>query len=109
MTRRRLICGLLLVSAVLACFGGLWIVSRPRVMLARLQHVKEGMSREEVTRIVGRPPDYETPSGPSQDWWIGDDAWLTVDFDDTETAIGVWVREIDPPPLTERIRRWLGL
>jgi hypothetical protein len=60
MTRRRLLYGLLLLSAVLACFAG-WLVmsSGPRVTRARLEQVKEGMTREEVLRTVGAPPgDY---------------------------------------------------
>jgi hypothetical protein len=117
MTRRRVLCGLLLASAVLACFGGwLWIARKPQVTRARFEQVKEGMTREEVIRTVGGPPgnysrdtNYQTPFGPPQDWWIGDDAWLIVDFDDAETAIQVWVREIEPPTFTERIRRSLGL
>jgi hypothetical protein len=57
MTRRRVLCGLLVISAVLACFAaGLWTTSGPPVMMARFKLVKEGMSREEVIRIVGSPP-----------------------------------------------------
>jgi outer membrane protein assembly factor BamE (lipoprotein component of BamABCDE complex) len=56
MIRRRLLCGLLLLSAVLACFvGWLWIASRPRVTRERFGQVKEGMTREEVIRTVGVP------------------------------------------------------
>src|SRR5262249_10623747 len=51
MTRRRVLCGLLLASAVLACFAAwLVIVSGPRVTRERFERVKEGMSREEVIR-----------------------------------------------------------
>ena len=49
MTRRRVLCGLLLLSAVLACFAGwLWIDSRPRLTRVQFKQVKEGMSREEA-------------------------------------------------------------
>jgi len=49
MTRRRVLCGLLLASAVLACgVGVLWLASRPGATRARLEQVKPGMSREEA-------------------------------------------------------------
>jgi hypothetical protein len=119
MTRRRVLFGLLVASVVLACFAGLWIASRPRVTRERFEQVKKGMSREEVIRTVGGPPwnyvpgstDYQPLPYPGQDWWLGVDAWLMVQFDADDTAILVTV--VDdvprPPTLTERIRRWLGL
>jgi hypothetical protein len=115
MTRRRLLCGLLLASAVLACFGGwLWITSRQRVTRARFEQVKSGMSREEVILMVGSPPDHYWrdgspihPAATQQSAWFCGDAELVVDFDDAGSALNVMmVRE---PTLTERIRRWLGL
>jgi hypothetical protein len=118
MTRRRLIFGLLLASAVLACFAGwLWIASRPRVSRERLEQVKEGMSREEVVQMLGEPVG-KMVGGPlgsfefeSYDCWVCDDAKLElwVRFDDADRAIGVMVLENSPPTLTERIGRWLGL
>jgi len=62
MTRRRVLCGLLLASALVAGLG-IWLViaSRPRVTLARFEQVEKGMSREEVIRMVGGPAgDYST-------------------------------------------------
>jgi hypothetical protein len=54
MTRRRVLCGLLLLSAVLACFAGwLWVESRPRATLELAEQVKDGMTRDEVVRKVG--------------------------------------------------------
>jgi hypothetical protein len=44
MTRRRLLCGLLLASTVLACFAGwLWITSVRHLTMARFEKVKEGI------------------------------------------------------------------
>jgi hypothetical protein len=118
MTRRRLLCGLLLASVVLACFAG-WLViaSGPRVSRARFERVKEGMSREEVIRTVGGPPgDYS--SGPALSYpaafsgyhrWLADDGELLVLFDVTDTAANVVMLPGTQPTLTERIRRWLGL
>jgi hypothetical protein len=119
LSRRRVLCGLLLASAVPVCFAGwLWIVGQPRSMGARFEQVKKGMTREEVIRIVGVPPgDYSSdkymdmvmrPHAPGI--WACDEAFLAVDFDDRGTATEVRLEEIGrPPTLTERIRRWLRL
>jgi hypothetical protein len=128
MTRRRLLCGLLLASALLVCFAGwLWVVSHLRVTMgARFEQVKKGMTREEVIRTVGGPPrDYS--DGRAWAWrdsrypfrfegyqqWLCDEGELLVLFDAAGTAIDVRVqgvaRDAGPPTLTERIRRWLGL
>jgi hypothetical protein len=111
MTRRRLLCGLLLASAVLACFAGwLWIASTHWSMLARFHQVEKGMSREEVIRIVGGPP-----TGTCNTLFVRSDTWaceegsLMIHFDDAGTAALVTVIPHRPPTLTERIRRWLGL
>jgi hypothetical protein len=126
MTRRRILCGLLLASALLACFAGwLWIASRPRVTRERFEQVKRRMSREEVIRTVGGPPgDYTSGryliqpdslgcyASVKREAWLCDNGELLVRFDDADTAAHVVVREVKnlgPPPLTERIRRWLGL
>jgi hypothetical protein len=122
MTRRRVLCGLLFASAVLACFAGwLWMASGPRVTMARFRRVKEGMSREEVIRTVGGPPGDYTRDGnmykPLKGLFVGFEGWgcddglLLVAFDDGGTATRVVVGDntIEPPTLTERIRRWLGL
>jgi hypothetical protein len=65
MTRRRVLCGLLLLSAVLVCVvGWLWMTSGPRVTTERFLKVTEGMSRERVIRTVGGPPgDYSSDRG----------------------------------------------
>jgi hypothetical protein len=116
MTRRRVLCGLLLASVVLACFGSwLWMVSRPRVSRATFEQVHEGMSREEVWRIMGGPPkDYVVDRAIGfdrlmpYDRWLCDDAVLLVLFDDEDTVNEVHIGS-GPPTFTERIRRWLGL
>jgi hypothetical protein len=121
MTRRRALCGLLLASALLTCFAGwLWIASLPRVTRARFEQVKKGMSREEVIRTVGGPPDdYSTGdvvwlSGPAVGYqrWICDDGELLVYFDGAETAEELVIFDVvyaGPRTFTERMRRWLGL
>jgi hypothetical protein len=125
MTRRRAFCGLLLASAMLACFAGwLWTTSGPRVTRARFKQVKEGMSRDEVIRIVGGPSgDYRNGSisteaiimsveqAKSYECWFCDDGLVLVRFDDSGRAVEVDldVGITQPPTLTERIRRWLGL
>ena len=116
MTRRGVLCGLLLLSAVLVCgVGWLVIASRPRATRARFQQVKEGMSREEVIRMVG-PPKEDYSRHPDRragthihERWFCDEGCLSVVFNDADRAEVVYVLELDPPPLTERIRRWLGL
>jgi hypothetical protein len=121
MTRRRLLCGLLLASALLACFGGwLWVASGSRVSLVRFERVKKGMSREEVIRTVGGPPgDYSAERGgpfckgllPEHERWICDDGELFVRFDEDDTAAHLEVFDAlrPTPTLSVRIRRWLGL
>jgi hypothetical protein len=126
MTRRRVLCGLLLASAALVCFAG-WrlIASVPRqVTLAKFEQVKKGMSRKEVIRTVGGPPgDYLSDGRLSwfahndghRSFWFCDEAELQVAFDDTRMAtnveIGVPPRErlVIAPTLLERILRRLGL
>jgi hypothetical protein len=77
MTRRRLLCGLLLASVVLACFAGwLWMAkARPRFEL-----VKKGMTREEVIRTVGRSSDgrLDTALFSDCDCWVDEDTELLV-------------------------------
>ena len=117
MTRRRLLCGLLLLSAVLACVGGwLSIVNAPNTTRARFERVKKGMSREEVRRTVGQPPGYYVggQSVPTRDagdsyFWHFDDGQMQVRFDYTDRAIDVLVTLPPDLTLTERLRRWLGL
>jgi hypothetical protein len=118
MTRRRLLLGLLLASALLACFAGwLWVTSGARSMRARFEQVKEGMSREEVIRTVGVPPgDYSSSGGwthleHGSEQWSCDDGLLLVQFNDdgSATEVRVFKTRAPSPTLTERIRRWLGL
>jgi hypothetical protein len=90
-------------------------------VLARFERVKEGMSREEVIRTVGPPGDYSSdqylekgfPDFSPSEIWASDEGFLLVDFDVGGTAREVRVSPLQPrqvpPPLTERIRRWLGL
>ena len=123
MTRRRVICGLLLASAVLACFAGWFVIANARrVTRSRFEQVKKGMTREEVIRTVGGPPgDYAGRDvilsgfpGRSLDYetWVCADGELLVLFDDAGTATEVAVLDVEdplgPPTLTERIRQWLG-
>src|SRR5262249_47957069 len=117
MTRRRLLCGLLLLSAVLVCVAGwLWAASGSRVSSARFKDVKRGMSREQVIRTVGGPPgDYLSDGDGDRnkltrfgiEAWVCDDADLHVEFDDADMATNVIVRVQRPLTLPERIRRWL--
>jgi len=102
---------------------GIWLViaSRPRVTRARFEQVEQGMSREEVNRTAGGPPGvysetsdvwtpfYQWGSGNDAEVWWCDDGWMAVRFDDADRAASVKVFEFEPPTLTERIRRWLGL
>jgi hypothetical protein len=114
MTRRRVLCGLLLASAVLA--GTLLIANGFR--MARQQQVRsgltleqaEGMTREELVRTVGPPDDsdYNTYTYQLYDRRrtlivCFDEAGKVCIVDDSGCGPG------RPPTLTERIRRWLGL
>ena len=117
MTRRRVLCGLLLLaSALLACFAGwLMVASGPRVTRARMEQVKKGMSRDEVVPTVGLPPR-QHPWLPLDvcDYWACDDADLLVRFDRGGTAVHVAILHADDMffmprlTLTERLRRLLG-
>jgi hypothetical protein len=115
MTRRRLLCGLLLLSSVLACVAG-WLViaSGPRVTWERFEQVKRGMTEEEVIRILGGPPSMMEMRSPGGDgtrdavWRGDDDSVLIVRFESDRVA-DFWLSEVTPPTFTERIRRWLGL
>jgi hypothetical protein len=120
MTRRRVLFGLLLPSAALACFAGwLWIASGPRVTRERFRLVKKGMTREEAIRTVGVPPgNYSghravpmfTSHGEEFDEWFCDGGHLVVVYDFYgNRADFVGIRHFAPPTFTERIRRWLGL
>jgi hypothetical protein len=120
MTRRRVLCGLLVASTMLACFAGWFLVRRPHVTRARFEQVKEGMTRKEVIRILGSAPNgvVHKQVGIADrhdrlldyDCWVGDDDHaLLVGFDDGGTAVDVLVTRTQTQTLTERIRRWLGL
>jgi hypothetical protein len=107
MTRRRVLCGLLLVSAVLACFAG-WLViaNRGKMTRARFEQVKKGMSLEEVIRTVGGPPHVvdghpmsmpggpviPMPSGGFSAHWFGEDASIIVVFDDAGNVTAASIR-----------------
>jgi hypothetical protein len=119
MTCRRVLCGLLLASAVLACFAGWLIIANAgnagKVTRARFEQVKQGMSREEVIRTVGESPRMYVEG---LEYWSCDDGWLLVEFDAYDVAtyanvghLSLRPQEVpaEPPTLTERIRRWLGL
>jgi hypothetical protein len=112
MNRRRLLCGLLLATAVLAY---LWIASGPRVSRERFEQVKKGMSRKEVVQMLGEPVGGTGVAWPYSEvyYWVCDDAELLVLFDDAGIATRVEFESPPlhhtPPTLTERIRRWLGL
>jgi hypothetical protein len=123
MTRRRLLCGLLL-CAVLVCFAGVFVVTnRPGVSSARFKQVQKGMSRQEVIRTVGGPPgDYSSGqfatdhSDARRYWqvesWFCGDLELLIHFDDDDTAAEVVLLHAhvpEPETLTKRIRGWLGL
>src|SRR5262249_18313902 len=116
MTRRRLLCGLLLLSAVLACLAGWpWIANADQPTLARFEHVKKDMARQQVIRTAGGPP--VVPRVGEYETWVCDDGTLRVRFDDSDRAVEVLLVDRNllglppprPPTLTERIRRWLGL
>jgi hypothetical protein len=125
MTRRRLLCGLLFASGLLACFAGVLLIpDDPQVTVTRWRfgQVTVGMSRQEVIRTIGGPPgDYSRDmvfplAHPirRQDYqsWVCDEAELLVRFDAdraTETLILAVYNSGRPPTLTEKIRRWLGL
>jgi hypothetical protein len=118
MTRRRILFGLLLLSAVLACFvGWLVIACGPRSMQSRFEQVKKGMSREEVIGTVGGPPgDYadgriSVPNSAivwEYECWTCDEGQMHVLFDDGGTVTKM-ILSNPRPTFTERIRRWLGL
>jgi hypothetical protein len=126
---RRVLCGLVLSSvmlaAVLACFLGLLQIANARnarkMRPPPFEQVKEGMSREEVVRTMGGPPGNYS-GGLCQSMcrrglgscqrWLYDEGELLVRFDDADRATYVVVRPVwhlRPPPLTQRIRSWLGL
>jgi outer membrane protein assembly factor BamE (lipoprotein component of BamABCDE complex) len=136
MTRRSLLCGLLLASAVLACFAG-WLLapetptvgplSGLRVTRDQLEEVTIGMSTEQVIRTVGGPPGNYT-NGPisteacaclhPDQWplyghWICDDGHLVVYFDKGGIVQDLMIYEVvclpKRPTRKEVIRRWLGL
>jgi hypothetical protein len=121
MTRRRLLCGLLVASAVLVCLAGWLVIASDRKMTrSRFEQVKKGMSPEEVIRTVGGPPDYAGSRViPHMGFdrfgfdacWVCDEAKLIVFFDDSGTAEATAIVDVSTPPLTltQRIRRWLGL
>jgi outer membrane protein assembly factor BamE (lipoprotein component of BamABCDE complex) len=121
MTRRRVLCGLLLALALLACFAGWLWVTAPRVTRERFEQVKEGMSREEVIRTLGGAVgEPGTQVGFNSDKWYRfnshewhiDGAVLIVYFDDAGTVRDVTILDFPPPPpprtLFARIHNWLG-
>jgi hypothetical protein len=120
MTRRRVLCGLLLASAVLACFAGwLWIASGSRMTRARFEQVEEGMSLEEVIRTAGGPPlgvvsipVAEEQPGPGQidyHYWSCDDAALYVHYYARKATTVFVSKDRRPPTPIQKIFRWLGL
>jgi hypothetical protein len=114
MTRRRVLCGLLLASAVLACT--LLIANGFRAM-ARQEQVRnrltleqaEGMTREELVRMVGPPDDSDDNTCTYQLYDRG--RTLVVCFDEAGKVCIVddsGCGPSTPPALIGKIRRWLG-
>jgi hypothetical protein len=121
MTRRRVLCGLLLVSVVLGFFAGWLVISNHGKMTrARFEQVKKGMSLEDVIRTVGgspvKYPHVVTRTGYPEELsryecWVGDDAKLVVYFDHAGMVMTTVIVDggAPRPTLTQRFRGWLGL
>jgi hypothetical protein len=132
MTRRRVLCGLLLASAVLAVLY-LCLLTRASAGINKrgFDRIGVGMARTEVEAILGGPPSdygpgnvifvpmnkpYESLVGdePIQERWFADDVAIIVTFNEQEQVLGkemsheVIRLQRTPPTLTERIRSWLG-
>lgn len=128
--RRRLgWCGLALL--LLAIPVGLILLlaraTEPRVTRAKLELVREGMTRAEVEALIGVPPgDYASGTvfsdckfveRPEKPWaysaeWTCDDGLLFVYFDENDRVVWAvtyngWVSH--EPTLFEKLRSWLGL
>lgn len=82
---------LLAVAALLlAPILGLWVLARPAFDRTLLSRVTPGMSRTQVSTILGPRSGDE---GPSQweYWRWGNAGWVEIAFDNTDTVI--WVND----------------
>jgi hypothetical protein len=126
--RKRLVVVVVVVVAVVTGLGLLGWPRRHRINREGFERITEGMTRQEVEDILGRPPgDYTVrregpfillhpPAGvnwSSQEHWISDDGWMVVTFDPFDGAGPVVEKEFSPVddwpqrPWTARVRRAL--
>jgi hypothetical protein len=118
MSRRKRVllwAGLLVVLAVVWLIGAAFIPSRPSG-LAEFKRIKEGMTREEVLKVIGRRADTTRPVWTNGErgsevlhiWRVGEST-IYVTFDEQEMVEDTHFVVDDPLPLIDRLRRWLGL
>jgi hypothetical protein len=116
MTKKRLclIAGSLVIFAVAGLTISLMMTDNgPGVTKANFDRIKQGMTEEDVARILGRPADLSTPVSSRlpqtirRAYWQGDgEKKVSVTFYD-EAAMG---RTWDAPEtFLETIQRWLHL
>jgi hypothetical protein len=111
-TRKRL---LLAFALLLAVAGGLWFVIPPRkIHSENFQHIRNGMSREEVHELLGGPPGKYGEAGwgslgrplfPYATWsetWTIDDYHLDVYYSDEGKVCG---KLADAAPVGRSVRK----
>jgi hypothetical protein len=135
MTRRRVLCGLLL-ALVLGALGVAWVVMVPRSKINRsnFARIQAGMSQQQVQDILGTPlvkvdawDEYELydasgqifawadgghfAAGPDTDWWVGPEGCIVVDFSERREVVRTAFHPGRPmhPGWFERVRGFLGL
>jgi hypothetical protein len=116
MRRHRAVVGLVVVAVTVVFAIAFWIRG-PHPCRTTFEQVREGMTLDEVSATVGRPPGIYTTrtqvyavGGPNdcRQHWAADDAEMIVHFGPDGRAFQVQV--LDPPPdYRGPVRRCLDL
>jgi hypothetical protein len=105
------------VSILLAGFLG-WRMNAPHISRAAVREIKEGMTPEEVQRVIGGPPGlYSTvpedrfvasltwPNGEARGCWYVDEGGIEVWYGkDGHVSYVEWMPIVREPTLWQRVR-----
>jgi hypothetical protein len=113
-----------LVVVVLVLVTGLWFVVRPRphrINEGGFDQITQGMTRQEVEEILGRPPGNYTDRREASfggrrsaftfpEDWLSDDGLILVTFDEEGRVVRKYFSPVDDfpeRPFKNRVRRVL--
>ena len=100
---------ILVLVALAAAAGAAWGVLTPPSLEAAADRIRKGMAFEEVERLLGGPPNRQSPwmdDNGRVAFWDGDTGTVAVDFDKNgRVRFSGYCPDRDPRSVREKIRR----